>query len=190
MRRVLASVPILLVLTGFTGLVRATVILPAEFREVVAGSDVIAHVQIADVRPEWAQGRRRIDSLVTAVVVSYLKGGQPAGTITFQVPGGELGRYRSIMIGAPVFSPGDEAVLFLNAGAGAPFQIFGLNQGVFRVRPDPVSGRRMVVSPVLLSTSDGPERVTRGSAARRALALEEFGTQVRTLVAQAQAVRQ
>jgi hypothetical protein len=167
----------------------ATVILPAEFREVVAGSTIIAHVQIADVRPEWADGRRRIDSLVTATVVSYFKGTAAAETISFKVPGGELGRYRSITIGAPTFRPGEEAVLFLTA-AGGSLHVFGLNQGVFRVRPDPVSGRRMVVSPVLMAASEAPERVIRGAASRRPVALEDFGAQVRRVLAQGPQVQQ
>lgn len=161
--------------------VHATVVLPAEFREVVAGSTIIAHVQIAEVRPEWADRRRRIDSLVTASVVSYFKGAS-GETIAFKVPGGELGRYRSVTVGAPVFKPGDEVVLFLRAAAGEPLHVFGLNQGVFRVRPDPVSGRRMVVTPVVTADGELPERVTRGSAARRPMALEDFGAQVRTIL--------
>lgn len=165
--------------------IEATVLLPAEFREIVAGSAVIAHVQIADVRPEWADGRRRIDSVVTAAVVSSFKG-QPGETIAFKVSGGELGRYRSVTIGAPIFRPGEEAVLFLSAADGEPLQVFGLNQGVFRVRPDPVSGRRMVVTPVLASRGEPAQRVTRGSVERRPLSMEDFGAQVRTVLAQLQ----
>jgi hypothetical protein len=169
-----------------TARVHATVVLPAEFREVVAGSTIIAHVQIVEVRPEWADGRRRIDSLVSASVVSYLKGGNSGRTIAFKVPGGELGRYRSVTVGAPVFKPGDEAVLFLSSSDGAPLHVFGLNQGVFRVRPDPVSGRRMVVTPIVVASGEAPEKITRGSAVRRPLALEDFGAQVRAVLLQVQ----
>jgi hypothetical protein len=170
-------------------LLHATVLLPAEFKEVVAGSDVIAHVQIADVRSEWAEGRRRIDSFVTAAVVSSLKG-DAGRTITFKTPGGELGRYRSVMVGAPVFKPGDEAVLFLSGSPGEPLHVFGLNQGVFRVRVDPVSGQREVVSPVLMAAGAEPERVVRGAASRRPLALDAFGAQVRSAMAQGRGARQ
>lgn len=163
----------------------ATVLLPAAFRDVVAGSAVIAHVQIADVRPEWAEGRRRIDSLVTAAVIASFKG-DVRETLTFKVPGGELGRYRSVTVGAPVFKPGDEAVLCLSAAEGEPLQVFGLNQGVFRVREDPVSGRRMVITPVVAARGEEPVRVFRGSIERRPIAMEEFGRQVRGVIAQLQ----
>jgi hypothetical protein len=165
----------------------ATVVLPAAFRDVVAGSAVIAHVQIADVRPEWAEGRRRIDSLVTAAVIVSFKG-DVSETVSFKVPGGELGRYRSVTIGAPIFKPGDEAVICLSAAEGEPLHVFGLNQGVFRVRQDPVSGRRMVVTPVLSARDEEPVRIVRGSVERRPLAMEEFGRQVRGVITDLQQV--
>ena len=161
----------------------ATVLLPAEFREVVAGSQVIAHARVVDVRSEWVDGRRQIETAVTAEVLSYMKG-DTGRTLTFKVPGGQIGRYRSITVGAPQFRRGDEAVLFLNtAGEPAGLQVFGLNQGVFRVRQDPISGRRVVITPPLVGTSDTPQRVVRGAAARRPLELDAFGAQVRAAMA-------
>lgn len=156
----------------------ATVLLPAEFREVVAGSEIVAHVRVSEVRPEWAEGRRRIDSIVTAEVLTPLKG-KPGETLSFKVPGGELGRYRSVMVGAPRFKPGDEAVLFLTSGDGASLEVFGLNQGVFRVRRELRSGRRVVVPPALMAAADAPQQVARGSATRQPVALDAFRAQVR-----------
>ena len=92
-----------------TTVANATVLVPADFREIVVGSEIIAYARITDIRPAWAEGRRWIDSIVTAEVVSYLKG-RADQTISFKVPGGRLGRYRSVVVGAPVFVPGDEAV--------------------------------------------------------------------------------
>lgn len=161
----------------------ATVLLPAEFREIVAGSDVIAHVRVVDVRTGWADGRRRVESVVTADVVSYLKGG--AGrTIAFRVPGGQLGRYRTVMVGAPVFSPGEEAVLFLRMRGESGPAVFGLSQGVFHVRQDAVSGRRIVVPPALIASGRETEIVRRGSPARRPLPLDAFGAQVLAVMAE------
>jgi hypothetical protein len=173
-----------------TSIAGATVLVPAEFSEIVGGSEIIAYARVVDVRPEWADGRRWIDSVVTAEVVSYLKGG-PDETISFKVPGGRLGRYRSVVVGAPVFAPGDEAVLFLKArGENLP-DIFGLNQGVFRVRVDSRTGQRMVVPPpVTASAPPGTDPaageaqpVRRGSLDRRPLAFEAFGARVREAMA-------
>jgi hypothetical protein len=184
MGRVLPFVASVLV----TSVASATVLVPAEFSEIVGGSEIIAYARVVDVRPEWADGRRWIDSIVTAEVVSYLKGGSEE-TITFKVPGGRLGRYRSVVVGAPVFARGDEAVLFLKAHGESLPDVFGLNQGVFRVKVDPRTGQRMVVPPpVMAAGGTAPvagesQPVKRGSIDRRPLAFDAFGARVREVMA-------
>jgi hypothetical protein len=175
-----------------TSIASATVLVPAEFSEIVGGSQIIAYARIVDVRPEWADGRRWIDSVVTAEVVSYMKGGSEA-TISFKVPGGRLGRYRSVVVGAPVFVRGDEAMLFLKsnaANADSLPEVFGLNQGVFRVKVDSRTGQRMVVPPpVMASPVTDPavageaQPVKRGSLDRRPLPFDAFGARVREVMA-------
>jgi hypothetical protein len=167
---------------------RATVLVPAEFREIVAGSQIIVYGRVADVRPEWSDDRRRIDTIVTLAAGSYLKGG-PGTTVTFRVPGGQIGRYRNVMVGAPAFTAGEEAVLFLSASGPSIAHVFGLSQGVFRVRVDTRTGRRLVIPPVLMSQGDEPQTVTRGDRARRQLALDAFADTVRAAMAQPGAAR-
>jgi hypothetical protein len=169
-----------------TSLASATVLVPAEFKEIVGGSQVIAYARIVDVRPQWADGRRWIDSVVTAAVVSYLKGGSDQETISFKVPGGQLGRYRSVVVGAPSFRRGDEAVLFLKTQDDGLPNVFGLNQGVFRVRLDDRTGERMVVPPPAMKADEAspdPQRLVRGAADRRPLAFDAFGARVREAMA-------
>ena len=183
MGRVIPFVAAVLVTT----VAHATVLVPAEFNEIVGGSEIIAYARVVDVRPEWADGRRWIDSVVTAEVVSYLKGGSEQ-TLSFKVPGGKLGRYRSVVVGAPVFARGDEAVLFLKThGEGLP-DVFGLNQGVFRVRVDGRTGQRMVVPPPVAAVDPSatePEPVKRGAIMRRPLAFDAFGAKVKDAIAAA-----
>ena len=167
---------------AFAPVLGATVIVPAEFREIVTGSQIIVVGRVSDVRAEWADARRRIDTYVTVDVASQLKG-TPEIVVTFLVPGGQIGRYRSIMIGAPVFVPGDEVVLFLNARAGVR-SVFGLNQGVYRVRLNPATGRRFVIPPALMARGESPEPVRRGAAARVPVALDAFSAQVRAILAE------
>ena len=160
---------------------RATVLIPAEFREVVAGSQVIVYGRVVDTRAEWAPDRRGIDTIVTFQAGTYLKGG-PAETVTFRVPGGQIGRYKNVMIGAPEFVEGDEAVLFLNAEGPSVAHVYGLSQGVYRVRIDPRSGARVVITPLVMARGDAPERVTRGAASRKPLPLDAFAAQVRAVM--------
>lgn len=174
-----------------TSLASATVLVPAEFTEVVSGSAIIAHARIVDVRAEWADGRRWIDSVVTADVVTYLKGESEQQTISFKVPGGRLGRYRSVVVGAPTFVRGEEAVLFLKTHGDELPDVFGLNQGVFRVRVDQATGQRIVVPPVLKSeVSSEPQRVVRGAVDRKPLTFESFGARVREVMASVRAATQ
>src|SRR6185295_8130921 len=65
-------------------------------------------------------------------VETYLKGALGAA-LSFRVPGGVLGRLRSIVVGAPEFSVDDRVIVFLGArGPSVPY-VLGLSQGVFRL---------------------------------------------------------
>ncbi len=153
---------------------RATVLLPAEFDDMVAGSSVIVHGRILDVRGQASGDRRTIESLVTLEVEETFKG-RPGRVVSFRVPGGQVGRYRRVMVGAPVFAEGDEVVLFLRGSAPVLPMPYGLNQGVFRVVRDG-SGRALVGSP---DAATG--RVVRGDPARTPVPLDVFARRVRTV---------
>lgn len=159
---------------------RATVLLPAEFREIVAGSQVIVYGRVTAVRPEYSDDRSHIDTVVTVTAGTYLKGG-PGTTVTFRVPGGQIGRYRNVIVGAPQFQTGEETILFLTASGPSIAHVFGLSQGVFRVKVDARSGQRLVVPPVLMSQTDADvaQPVTRGDTTRRQLSLDQFAATVR-----------
>ncbi len=174
MRRVILIIMLLLCARDL----RATVLVPAEFSEVVAGSQIIVYGRVTSVRPEWSDDRSRIDTVVTMMAGSYLKGG-PGTTVTFRVPGGQIGRYRNVMIGAPQLQPGEEAVLFLNASGPSIAHIFGLSQGLYRVKVDARTGQRTVIPPVLVASGDEGQSVVRGDAKRRQLSLDEFAATVR-----------
>lgn len=154
---------------------QAMVVVPAEFNEMVTASQTIVQGRIVDVRSYETAGRRTIESLVTVQVVDAIKG-QPGTTAYFKLPGGQVGRYRRVMVGAPQFTPGDEVVLFLKGSAPAVPMPFGLTQGVYRVSRD-ASGRAMVMPAI----AGGSGRVVRGDPARRALELDAFTTMVRTI---------
>lgn len=162
----------------------ATVIVPIEFRELVTTTPVIVHGRVTDVRSAFADGRRSVDTFVTVAADEYLKG-DLGEHVTFRVPGGEIGRYRTVFVGAPGFARGDEVVLFLRTPRAAwPF-IVGLNQGAYRVVADRATGRRMVTAPIVMSGGpEEPARVVRGAPARRPLPIETFREVVRDVIAQ------
>ena len=166
---------------------RATVIIPIEFRELVTTSPVIVHGRVTDVRGAFVDGRRSVDTFVTVAADEYLKG-DLGEYVTFQVPGGELGRYRTIFLGAPAFRVGEEVVLFLKTLSGRAPVVAGLNQGAYRVVEDPQTRQRMVTSPVVMARDAvDAEPVVRGAAARRPMPLDAFRDIVREVLAKGDA---
>jgi hypothetical protein len=159
-----------------TASLSAMVVVPAEFSEMVTASELVVHGRVADTRAQIVGDRRTVETVVTLTVIDAIKG-QPGTTVYFRVPGGQIGRYRRFMAGAPEFAAGDEVVLFLKGRAPAvPFP-FGLSQGVYRVVRD-ASGRTLVTPPVV---SDAPGRVVRGDVSRRPLELAAFRRNVRAI---------
>ena len=163
----------------------ATVYLPADFAEMVTVSTFIVHGSVVDVRSETTSDRRRIVTYVTVDVTQRLKG--PTGeSVTFLVPGGQVGGYERVVVGAPQFDRGDEVVLFLSSrGPSIPY-VFGLSQGVYRVSR--ANGRALVMPPAVLARqgdANATGRLVRGDPARRPLPLDEFAREVRLLMERA-----
>src|SRR5215813_7038506 len=88
------------VVVGLSWPVRATTIVAADLGELSHDALAIARGRVADVQSQWTADRGTVETIVTLEVESYLKGSLGA-TVRFRVPGGELGRFRSIVVGAP-----------------------------------------------------------------------------------------
>jgi hypothetical protein len=157
--------------------VSATVVLPADFATVVAGSGVIVHGRVVRVESHLAGSGRAIESVVTLSVIQALKGDIGA-TVSFRVPNGQVGRYRRVLVGAPEFTQGDEVVVFLDGRPPAMPSVFGLNQGLYRVARDRAS-RAMVMPPRMAS---GEGRIVRGDPGRLPLTVEAFTREVHAVL--------
>ena len=163
----------------------ATVLVPIEFRELVSTAPVIVHGRVVDVRAVLLDGRRSVETFVTIEAGEYLKG-QLGPNFTIRIPGGQVGRFRTVFVGAPEFQAGDELVLFLKTPRASLPHIVGLSQGAFRVVVDPRSGQRMVATPIVMGKAMGDaERVVRGDPARRPVSIDVFRGVVRQVMAEA-----
>ncbi len=89
-------------------------LLPGDLGDIARGASAIVRGTVVDVRCDWADDRRRVETIVTLRVSESLKGDM-RGLVSVKVPGGVLGRYRSVTVGAPSFRQGEEVVLFLGA---------------------------------------------------------------------------
>jgi hypothetical protein len=158
--------------------VSATVLLPGDLGDIARAASAIVRGTVVDVRCDWADNRRRVETIVTLRVSESLKGDM-RGLVSVKVPGGVLGRYRSITIGAPSFRQGEEVVLFLGAAPPALPYVIGLGQGVFRVQRDGRTGATAVTPPALLANPVRNVRVTRGDPSRGAMSVQRFADSVR-----------
>jgi len=164
------------------GAARATVVVPADLTELARAAHVIVHGRVVSVQAQWADGRRGVETIVRLQASDYLKG-DFGSEVLIRVPGGELGRYRSVMPGAPTFREGDEVVLFLGASPPSLPYVLGLSQGVFRLVRNPATGGTVVTPSPLVASATRVVRVQRGDPLRRRPTLEQFARQVRLIVA-------
>ena len=177
MRRLLAVV---LVLTSVAvARPRATVVVAADLGELARDARAIPRGRVVAVQGRWTDDRRTIETIVTLEVDGYLKGSL-GDTLQFRVPGGELGRYRSIVVGAPEFAVGQRVILFLGASGPMVPYILGMNQGVYRITASADGSGWIVTPPAILPSAIGA-RIVRGDVSRQPLALGEFESRIRAL---------
>jgi hypothetical protein len=159
----------------------AIVYVSTDFPTLVGDARAIAVGRVIALQPQWTDGRRAIETLVTLEVEQYLKGSL-GPTVTVHVPGGQMGPYLSLMPGAPRFADGEEVILFLAGDGPAIPHILALGQGVFRIVRDPNSGARTVVPELLTPAGLSAVRVVRGDPARRPAPFDRFAADVQALV--------
>ena len=162
----------LVLLIFLAGSSSATTLIPADFTAMVRESELIVHGTVIDVSARTRGSLQTIESLVTVRVAETLKG-TPSEEAVFRVPGGAVGRYRRVMVGAPEFTTGDEVIVFLTGRAPAMPMPYGLSQGVYRVTRQ---GGAAAVTPLVATTAG---RVVRGDPSRRPLDPLAFAARVR-----------
>ncbi len=161
---------------------RATVLVGADLGELSRDAQAIVRGRVLAVDARWTDDHRGIETVVTLAVDATLKGGD-ASTVRFVVPGGQLGRYRSIFVGAPEFSVAQPVIVFLGAhGPSVPYLV-GFSQGVYRLIA--TADGPVVIPPAMLPVV-AATRIVRGDAARRPMPLALFEQRVRALAGGAQ----
>jgi hypothetical protein len=153
----------------------ATVVVPADLQELSRRATTIVRGSVVSVESRWLEDRGSIETLVTLQAEAYLKG--PLGqTVQFRVPGGQVGRYRRLVIGAPSFAAGQRVVVFLGTSGPSIPHVIGLNQGVFRI------DRGQVTPPAALPGVRVASNIRSGVTAKgQSMPLRDFETRVRAL---------
>ena len=172
------SASVLFVISLFVASVHATTVVPLSFEQLVSESSAVVYGRVSDVRSQWTEDRRFIESVVSIEVIKGMKGA--AGeTLAFTVPGGQVGRYLNVIPGAPTFATGDLAVFFLTAHGPRLPVTTGLTQGIYRVQRDAASGAMLVMPPAI----EAAGRIVRGDVRRKPVSLASFEGSVRAIAA-------
>ena len=180
MRRIRLLVTVIVGLGLTAATLFASTFLSAEFREVVSEASTIVRGRVTDVRA-MRSSAGDVESVVTIAVETALKGSAET-FVSMRLPGGTIGRYRTVMPGAPVMQVGEQAVFFLKRGPGNSLWPVGLAQGIYRVSST-AGSPGMVQAPVLSGvTTNAVGAVVRGDVRRKALPVTEFESLVRLLL--------
>ena len=172
------TLPVLVLTLMLAAPAGATVVVPADLGELARDAGAIVRGRVASVEARWTDDHRAIESTVTLAVERTLKGSFGA-EVQFRVPGGQLGRYRSLTVGAPEFIVDQRVVVFLGAhGPRVPF-VLGMSQGVFRIVAADSGG--WIVTPSLWPSAAGTAPVVRGDPARGPVVLADFEQRVLAL---------
>jgi hypothetical protein len=159
-----------------------TTLAPTDFAALVSESAAIVHGRVVSTRADWADGRGHVETFVTIEVEQYLKGDLGA-PIEIRIPGGDLGRYRDVFVGAPRLAVGDDVILCLSVKGGGKPHVLGLTLGVFRVRHD--GGVTLVSPPPAFSRDGESRRIVRGSRSQAPVTIATFAADIADLLAKA-----
>jgi hypothetical protein len=159
----------------------ATTLVPLPFDELAAKATAIARVKCFRVATE--RTGNELWTVSEFVVVKPLKGFVGA-LVTIRMPGGHAEGLVSHVDSVPLFSPGEEAYLFLWNRQGEPYRVLGWTQGAFRVTRDAQSGvERVTQDSAGAAIFDPVTRIFRRDGIRQMKAAEFEEKLRRTLAA-------
>jgi hypothetical protein len=161
------------------GRIFATVVVPAEFKEIVAEAALIVRGHVTDVRGVVVPNRG-IETVATIAVDAAIKG-TAEDFVTVRVPGGVVGRYRWVMVGAPTLSTGEQAVFFLKRDASTAWRPVGLSMGIYAIHAAASTGAPVVDPPVVAGKTAAVGRVVRGDPRRQSMPVSEFESLIRAV---------
>ena len=173
---------ILLILCAFFFLraIRATTLARLSLDQLAVAADAVARVRCVTVESRWENGA--IWTVTTFEVLETMKGDLPA-EIKARLPGGHVGHLTASVDGTPNFSPGEEAVLFLEQMRAGEFTVAGWVEGTFRISRDPRTHDESVTQDSsTIAVFDGATHTFHTEGIRR-MPIEEFRARIATAIA-------
>ncbi|MEW6266444.1 MAG: hypothetical protein AB1641_25505 [Thermodesulfobacteriota bacterium] len=125
----------------------ATMVIPSSLEQMAGLSDAILVGLVRDQYSYWED--RKIFTSVIVDVTEFIKapGGETPAALEVKFPGGKVGEIKLEVDQAPQFTTGEEVLLFLNRSGGV-FRPYGFYYGVYKIRLDAGTGRKIVYGPL------------------------------------------
>lgn len=158
----------------------ATTLARLSLDELAAASDAVARVRCASTESRWESGT--IWTLTTFDVVETLKGNLLA-KIEIRLPGGRVGHLTAAVDGTPKFTPGAEAIVFLEKSRAGGFTVAGWVEGTFRISRDPQTRAEIVTQDSSAFAVFNPTTRSFHTEGIRRMPMEEFHSRVVAAIA-------
>lgn len=121
--------------------------------ELTRQAGVIVRGKVLDMKSEWDPARRRIWTLVTISVSHSIKGNGPENQdVVVKIPGGEVGDIGQKTEDAPIFTTGEEVLLFLQPEIYREKEVFrvtGKFQGKYTIKDNMLIEKKMPIETFL-----------------------------------------
>jgi hypothetical protein len=161
----------------------ATTLAQLSLDQLASAADGVARVRCARVESRWENGA--IWTITTFDVIEPMKGNL-APQVVVRLPGGKIGHLTAAVDGAPRFSPGEEAVVFLESARTGGYSVAGWVEGTFRITVDARTQRETVTQDSSgFAVFDTATRTFQTEGIRR-MPMELFRARVAAAIARAQ----
>jgi len=121
--------------------------------ELTQQAEAVVRGQVKDMKSEWDPERRFIWTLVTISVSHSIKGNSPEKQeVVVKIPGGEVGDIGQKTEDAPIFTTGEEVLLFLQPEVYREkkvFRVTGNFQGKHTIKDNMLIEKKMLVETFL-----------------------------------------
>ncbi len=162
---------------------RSTTLARLSLDRLAAGSEAVARVRCASAESRWEHGS--IWTVTTFDVIENFKGNLRKA-IAVRLPGGRVGHLTATVDGAPRFTAGAEAVVFLQPLRAGGFTVAGWVQGTFRISRDARTASETVTQDSSsFAVFDAATRTFRAEGIRR-MPLPEFRARLAAAVSQSE----
>ncbi|MBZ5662227.1 MAG: hypothetical protein LAO08_17645 [Acidobacteriia bacterium] len=162
---------------------RATTLARLSLDQLAAAADSVARVRCVGAESRWENGA--IWTVTMFDVIETLKGSLPA-QVAVRLPGGKVGHLTAAVDGTPKFSPGEQAVVFLERARTGGYSVAGWVEGTFRIAEDPVSRSEIVTQDSCgFVVFDAATRTFRAEGVRK-MPMDLFHARVAAAIARAQ----